>query len=196
MLLPASGRKLNLGEQRGQMHLEQLVDLRSGGDGKGSAAGVHAIVLPILRPFLRGLDELTGEAHDVRKSLFNLQAAGQADIDVRLHDGKVARGYTLLPLAFLELVEVDINFAFRHAGEDLNVAGDVLSRITAFPLVSSRRSARAALLLAVNLGAPFGLELLKLSIECLPGRTDARVAVNHALLSVISFGNRNSPKVS
>src|ERR1700738_3163897 len=62
-------------------------------------------------------------------------------------------------------------------------------------LSSSRRSARAALLLAVNLGPPFGLELLKLSIECLPGRTDARVAVNHALLSVISFGNRNSPKV-
>jgi hypothetical protein len=32
---------------------------------------------------------------------------------------------------------------------------------------------------------------VKLSIECLAGRTDARVAVNHALLSVISFGNRN-----
>src|SRR4029077_18074685 len=137
MLLPASGRELNLGEQLWQMHLEQLVDLRSGGDGKGSATGLHAIVLPILGPFPRGLEELTGEVHGVRKSLFNLQAAGQADIDVRLHDGKVARGYTLLPLAFLELVEVDINFAFRHgaAGEDLNVAGDVLSRITAFPLV-------------------------------------------------------------
>ena len=98
---------------------------------------MHAIVLSMLRPFLGGFDELTGEARSVRKSLFNLQAAGQADIDVRLHDGKVARGHTLLPLAFLELVEVDINFAFGHgaAGEDLKVAGDVLSRITAFPLV-------------------------------------------------------------
>jgi hypothetical protein len=34
----------------------------------------------------RGFDELNGEAHGVRKSLFNLPAAGQADIDVRSTD--------------------------------------------------------------------------------------------------------------
>jgi len=98
---------------------------------------MHAIVLSMLRPFLGGFDELTGEARSVRKSLFNLQAAGQADIDVRLHDREVARRQTFLPLAILELVEVDINFSFRHgvAGEDLKVACDVLSRVTPFPLV-------------------------------------------------------------
>ena len=47
-LFPVPGRKLDLGEQLGQMLLEQLVDGLSLGDNKGGAARVSAIVLPIL----------------------------------------------------------------------------------------------------------------------------------------------------
>src|ERR1035437_4971653 len=135
-LLPASGRKLNPSEQLGPVLLEQLVDVLSRGDGKASPARVHAIVLPMLRPFLRGFDELTGEAPGVRKSVHNLQTAGQADIDVRLHDGKLTRRETLLMLALLELVDVDPNFVFRlvAAGQDLNGARDLRRRIVFFAL--------------------------------------------------------------
>jgi hypothetical protein len=60
------------------MHLEQLVDLRSSGDGKRSAPGVDPIVLPKLRPFLCGFDELNGEALSVRKSLLGVDLSREA----------------------------------------------------------------------------------------------------------------------
>jgi len=78
------------------MLLEQSVDRRILLNGYERPARVHAIVLPILRPLLRGRDELTGEVPGVRKSLINLQAARQADIHVRFHDGNLRRRQTFL----------------------------------------------------------------------------------------------------
>ncbi len=86
----------------GQMLLEQSVDLRRQGNGHEWSAWVHAIIFPILRPFLCGVNKFAGEISNVRESTFNFQTACQADMDVGLHDGKLWRGQTFLPLAFLK----------------------------------------------------------------------------------------------
>jgi|SRR5215472_4086147 len=113
------------------MLLEQMVDFGSQWHAcERRPARVHAIVLPILGPFLRGLNELPSEVPAFRKPLFNLQAACQANIDIRLHDGKLGRRQALLALALLEIVDVDPNFVcgLVAATEDLNGVGDVRRR--------------------------------------------------------------------
>src|SRR5580704_17164320 len=110
------------------MFLDQFVDVLRHGNSKWRAAWVCAIVLPILRPFARGLNELRGEIPDLRKPLLNLQAAGEAYVDVRLNDRKLGRGQTVLQLNFvLEFVDVDPDFAFwlKGASKDLDGAGDI-----------------------------------------------------------------------
>src|SRR6516164_6579314 len=112
------------------MLLDQLVDLGSQRNTcESRTPRVYTIVLPIIGPFLRGVDELTGEVPDIRKPLLNLKAAGQANIDIRLHNGKLGRRQALFPLARLELVDVDPNFVFRLvAAEDPNAVGDIRGR--------------------------------------------------------------------
>jgi len=61
----------------------------------------------------RGLNELRCEIPDLRKSLLNLQTAGQADVDIRLNDRKLRRRQTVLEFVLvLEVVDVSQTLPF------------------------------------------------------------------------------------